>query len=246
MADDAGNGKRGEGAAGSGLTRRSVLKLSPLLLLAGCDMTPEGRTESFLRSFQKFNDWFQSKVFDRSRLSTEYSAAELTPEEGFRVNSKDDDVPDVDPAAWTLAVEGLVERPGTYALATIASLPKRVMNTRHCCVEGWSIIPRWGGTPLGEFLRMVGADPGAKYVSVECADDYTTSYDMPSALHRQTLLCYEAYDKPLTLPHGAPVRIVIPTKLGYKSAKWVRKLTVTNENTGGYWEDQGYDWFAGI
>jgi len=186
MADDTEKGNAREGEAG-GLTRRSILKLSPLLLLAGCDMTPEGRTESFLRTFQKLNDWFQAKVFDRSRLSTEYSAAELTPEEGFRVNGKDDDPPDIDPATWTLAVEGLVARPGTYTLASISSLPKRVMNTRHVCVEGWSMVPRWGGTPLGEFLRMVGADPGAKYLSVESADDYTTSYDMPSALHPQTL-----------------------------------------------------------
>ena len=123
---------------------------------------------------------------------------------------------------------------------------KRVMNTRHCCVEGWSMIPQWGGTPLAEFLGRVGADTQAKYVGVESADDYTTSYDMPGALHPQTLLCYEAYGKPLDAAHGAPLRIVIPTKLGYKSAKWITRLTVTNENPGGYWEDQGYDWFAGI
>ena len=228
------------------ITRRRMLKLSPLLLLAGCDMTPAGKTESFLLSFQKFNDWFQSKIFDGSRLSTEYSDADLTPEDDFRVNGKDDDPPEVAMDSWTLEVGGLVARPGTYTLQTISSLPKRVMNPRHICVEGWSMVPRWGGTPLAGFLGMVGADPEAKYLSVECADDYTTSYDMPSALHPQTLLCYEAYDKPLTLPHGAPVRIVMPTKLGYKNAKWVRTLTVTNEKTGGYWEDQGYDWFAGI
>ena len=238
--------KRGDEDSGSTWSRRRLLKLSPLVLLAGCDMTPEGKTESFLRSFQRFNDWFQSKVFDGTRLSTEYPSADLTPEEGFRTNGKDDTDPDVDTDSWTLAVEGLVAHPGTYTLEQIASLPRRVMNTRHCCVEGWSMIPRWGGTPLAGFLRMAGADPGAKYLSVECADDYTTSYDMPSSLHPQTLLCYEAYDKPLTIPHGAPVRIVMPTKLGYKSAKWVRKLVVTNEKPGGYWEDQGYDWFAGI
>ncbi len=235
-----------EGAAGGGITRRRLLRLSPLVLVAGCNIMPEGKTESFLRSFQKFNDWFQSKVFDGSRLSTEYSASELTPEEGFRVNDKNDDPPDVDPASWTLTVDGLVARPGTYTLESISALPKRVMNVRHCCVEGWSMVPRWGGTVLADFLRMAGADTGAKYLSVRCGDDYTTSYDMPSVLHAQTLLCYEAYDKPLTLAHGAPVRIVMPTKLGYKSAKWVTGLTVTNENTGGYWEDQGYDWFAGI
>ena len=209
-------------------------------------MTPEGKTESFLRSFQKFNDWVQSKVFDPSRLAREYTQSEVTPEDGFRINGKDDDYPDIDMAAWTLTVGGLVRTPGTYTLEQLRALPKRVMNTRHCCVEGWSMIPRWGGTPLAEILRMAGADTAAPYVAVESADDYTTSYDMPSALHPQTLLCYEAYDKPLTLAHGAPARIVIPTKLGYKSAKWVTAITVTDKNRGGYWEDQGYDWFAGI
>jgi len=227
-------------------TRRSLLRASPLLLLAGCDMTPEGKTESFLRSFQKFNDWVQSKVFDPARLAREYAQSEVTPEDGFRINGKDDDYPDIDMAAWTLTVGGMVRNPGSYTLEQLRALPKRVMNTRHCCVEGWSMIPRWGGTPLAEVLRMAGADAAAPYVAVESADDYTTSYDMPSALHPQTLLCYEAYDKPLTLAHGAPARIVIPTKLGYKSAKWVTAITVTDKNTGGYWEDQGYDWFAGI
>jgi len=228
------------------LTRRSLLKASPLILLAGCDMTPEGKTESFLRSFQKFNDWVQSKVFDAARLAAEYPASALTPEEGFRINGKDDDYPEIDMSAWSLTVGGMVSRPGTYTLEQIQALPKRVMNTRHCCVEGWSMIPRWGGTPLSEVLRMAGADFSAPYVAVTSADDYGTSYDMPSALHPQTLLCYEAYDRPLTLAHGAPARIVIPTKLGYKSAKWITAINVTDKNPGGYWEDQGYDWFAGI
>ena len=228
------------------ISRRDIIKLSPLILLAGCDTTPQGKTESFLRHFQKFNDWFQAKIFDPHHLAREYAEQELTPVDGFRVNGKDDESPDVDIEAWTLRVEGLVAKPGSYTLKEIASLPKRVMNTRHYCVEGWSMIPRWGGTPLHQLLEYVGADTRAKFVGVECADDYTTSYDMPSALHPQTLLCYEAYDKPLTLDHGAPLRVVIPTKLGYKSAKWVQKLTVTNEMPGGYWEDQGYDWFAGI
>jgi DMSO/TMAO reductase YedYZ molybdopterin-dependent catalytic subunit len=95
-------------------------------------------------------------------------------------------------------------------------------------------------------METIGVDMNAKYVMVECGDDYYTSFDMPSILHPQTLLCYEAYGKPLSLQHGAPVRIVMPTKLGYKSAKWLSKLVVTNEKPGGYWEDQGYDWFAGL
>ena len=120
------------------------------------------------------------------------------------------------------------------------------MNTRHICVEGWSMIPKWGGAVLRDFLDLVGSDPSAQYVAVECEDDYFTSYDMPSARHMQTLLCYEAYNKPLSTEHGAPLRIVMPTKLGYKSAKWINKIIVTNEKTSGYWEKEGYDWFAGI
>jgi DMSO/TMAO reductase YedYZ molybdopterin-dependent catalytic subunit len=227
-------------------SRRDLLKLSPLLLLAGCDMTPNAGTESVLRTVQRFNDWVQSKVFDPAKLAPEYPDAEVTSEEGFRVNGKDAEDPDIDIESWNLAVEGLVNNPGTYTLEQIMRLPRRGMNTRHCCVEGWSMIPKWGGTPLREFLQVVGADPRAQYLVAECGDDYYTSYDMPSALHPQTLLCYEAYGKPLSLPHGAPVRIVMPTKLGYKSAKWVNKIIVTNEKPGGYWEDQGYDWFAGL
>lgn len=228
------------------MSRRDVLKLSPVALLAGCNMTPDGKTESFLRKVQQFNDWVQSKVFDPEKLAPEYSDAELTPEEGFRVNGKDAEAPDIDATNWNLTIEGLVSKPGTYTLDQIMRLPKRVMNTRHCCVEGWSMIPQWGGTPLRDFMRYVGADLDARYVAVECGDDYYTSYDMPSAVHPQTLLCYEAYGKPLSLSHGAPVRIVMPVKLGYKSAKWINKIIVTNEKPGGYWEDQGYDWFAGL
>ena len=228
------------------ISRRGIIKLSPLVLLAGCDLTPSGSTESFLRSFQKFNDWVQSKAFDPDKLAPEYGDGELTAEDDFRVNNYDTDTPPIDIPNWSLTVEGLVNKPGQYSLVQIAALPKRVMNTRHCCVEGWSMIPRWGGTPLREFLRSVGADMNAKYISVKCGDDYYTGYDMPSALHPQTLLCYEAYNKPLTLEHGAPVRITMPTKLGYKSAKWISALEVTNEKPGGYWEDQGYEWFAGI
>jgi DMSO/TMAO reductase YedYZ molybdopterin-dependent catalytic subunit len=226
--------------------RRKLLKLSPLILLAGCDLSPSGKTESLLKTFQQFNDWVQSKVFDGNKLAPEYTDGELTPEDGFRVNGYDTDQPDIDIGNWSLAVEGSVRKPGEYTLQQISSLPKQVKNLRHCCVEGWSMIPKWGGTAMRDFLQFVGADMTAKYVAVECGDDYYTSFDMPSILHPQTLLAYEAYNKPLALEHGAPLRIVMPTKLGYKSAKWINKLLITNEKPGGYWEDQGYDWFAGL
>ena len=226
--------------------RRKLLQLSPLVLLAGCDYSPSGKVDSFLTSFQKFTDWVQEKVFDKDKLALEYSDDELTPIDGFRVNGYDTDEPEIDFENWKLSVAGLVKKTGEYTLEQIQSFPKKIMNTRHCCVEGWSMIPKWSGTRMIDFMKSIGIDETAKYVSVECGDDYYTCFDMPSFLHSQTLLCYEAYNKPLDLQHGAPVRIVMPTKLGYKSAKWLNKIIVTNEKPGGYWEDQGYDWFAGL
>ena len=227
-------------------TRRRLIQLSPLALLAGCDFAAGTGTERLLRSFQKFNDWFQEKVFDVNTLAPEYADEQLTPETGFRVNDYNTDEPDIDAENWTLAVEGPAGKSGEYTVRQIRSLPKHVKNLRHCCVEGWSMIPKWGGARMKDFLQQAGADLTAKYLLVACGDDYYTSYDMASVLHPQTLLVYEAYGKPLTLQHGAPVRIVMPTKLGYKSAKWVNKFVLTNEKPGGYWEDQGYDWFAGL
>lgn len=227
-------------------SRRKLLKLSPLLAVAGCDYAGSEKTSSFLRRFQRFNDWIQEKVFDINKMAPEYTDAELTPESGFRVNGYDTDEPEIDLENWTLEVSGLVSKPGLYRLEQIRALTKRVQNTRHVCVEGWSMIPKWGGTPMKDFLEMIGADLSAKYLYVECADRYYCSYDIPSMQHAQTLLCYEAYGKPLTLPHGAPLRIVVPTKLGYKQSKWLTKLEITNTKRIGYWEDQGYDWFAGI
>ncbi len=228
------------------LRRRKLITLSPLLLFAGCDIAPDGKIESGLRSFQKFNDWIQEKVFDGAKLAPEYTDGELTPEDGFRVNGYDTDQPDIDLENWRLTIESPAGVLASLTLQEIQHFPKRIMNTRHCCVEGWSMIPKWGGTPLRDVLKSVGANLNMKYVSVQCGDDYYTSYDMASILHPQTLLCYEAYNKPLGLEHGAPVRIVMPVKLGYKSAKWVNSIALTNEKLGGYWEDQGYDWFAGL
>jgi DMSO/TMAO reductase YedYZ molybdopterin-dependent catalytic subunit len=114
-------------------------------------------------------------------------------------------------------------------------------------VEGWDVIGRFGGTRLSEFLKMVGADSSARFVSVECADDYYESLDWPTAMHPQTLLCYEMYDQPLTREHGAPLRLTIPTKIGYKQAKYLTRLRVTHVlGRAGYWEDQGYSEFYGL
>ena len=155
--------------------------------------------------------------------------------------------PGVDLEAWTLTVSGAIQKPGEYKLAQVQSLPRVRQNTRHVCVEGWDVIGRFGGARLSDFLQVIGADTTARFVYVECADDYYESLDMATALHPQTLLCYEMYDQPLTREHGAPLRLQIPTKIGYKQAKYLTSLKVTNVlDRVGYWEDQGYSSFYSL
>jgi len=193
------------------------------------------------------SDWISGKLFRSGHLATTFSDAELTPPDKFPINGYDVDDPEVDFAAWSLTVAGAVQKPGDYKLAQIQALPKITQNTRHVCVEGWDVIGRFGGVRLSDFLQSVGADLSARFLSVECADDYYETLDMATALHPQTLLCYEMYDQPLTREHGAPLRLSIPTKVGYKQAKYLTDLKVTNVvQKFGYWEDQGYSEFYGL
>jgi DMSO/TMAO reductase YedYZ molybdopterin-dependent catalytic subunit len=140
-----------------------------------------------------------------------------------------------------------VQKPGDYTLAQIQALPKLTQNTRHVCVEGWDVIGNFGGVRLSDFLNLIGTDPSARYLTFECADDYYETLDMATAGHPQTLLCYEMYGQPLTREHGAPLRLQIPTKIGYKQAKYLTDMKVTNiVERAGYWEDQGYSSFYGL
>jgi DMSO/TMAO reductase YedYZ molybdopterin-dependent catalytic subunit len=180
-------------------------------------------------------------------LAPTFLDSELTPFERFPINDYDVDDPGVIFENWTLTVSGAVQKPGEYRLAQIQALPRIRQNTRHVCVEGWDVIGRFGGARLSDFLAMIGADTSARFVTVGCADDYYESLDMATALHPQTLLCYEMYDQPLTREHGAPLRLNIPTQVGYKQAKYLTDLKVTNVlDKIGYWEDQGYSSFYGL
>jgi len=227
------------------MNRRELLKLTPVVAL-GAFAIPKLRTP-LLRAGLGFGDWASAKLFRPGRLASTFADSELTPFEKFPVNGYDVDDPGVIFEDWTLTVSGAVQKPGDYTLAQIQALPRMRQNTRHVCIEGWDVIGRFGGTRLSEFLKLIGADPTARFVSVQCADDYYESLDMATAMHPQTLLCDEMYDRPLTREHGAPLRLAIPTKIGYKQAKYLTDLKVTHilERVG-YWEDQGYSWFYGL
>ena len=229
----------------SQVSRRELLKVAPVLAL-GAFAIPRLR-DSLLRKGLGFSDWASEKLFRRGHLAPVFADAELTPFEKFPINGYDVDDPGVIFENWTLTVGGAVEKAGEYRLAQIQALPRVRQNTRHVCVEGWDVIGRFGGARLSDFLNMIGADRSARFLTVGCADDYYESLDMATALHPQTLLCYEMYDQPLTRKHGAPLRLNIPTKVGYKQAKYLTEMKVTHVlDKVGYWEDQGYSSFYGL
>jgi DMSO/TMAO reductase YedYZ molybdopterin-dependent catalytic subunit len=227
------------------VTRRELVSLAPLLAF-GAFAVPSLQPVLLGRGLE-FTDWAAARWFRRSSIVPTFADTEVVPIERFPFNSYADHDPGVDLTKWRLRVDGLVSRPGEYTLEQIQALPKIRQNTRHICVEGWNAIGRFGGARLSDLLALAGADTSARYLAFSCADDYYESLDMATAMHPQSLACYEMYDAPLLRGHGAPLRLSLPTKIGYKSAKYLTTLTVTNVVQGlGYWEDQGYGWFYGL
>jgi len=228
-------------------SRRQLLKLAPVAAL-GVFAFPKV-SDRLVAAGVRFSDWASGGLFRSQLLAQTFSNSEVVPFEKFPYNGYDVLDPEVDLEKWTLTVEGDVQHPGEYKLEQILTLPKINQNTRHICVEGWDVVGSFGGVRISDFLMVVGANTGARFLEVECADDYYESIDMASALHPQSLLCYEMYGQPLDRGHGAPLRLQMPTKLGYKQARYLDTIRVTNvlkPGKSGYWEDQGYSWFGGL
>ena len=238
--------RRVDPAKFSQISRRELLKVAPVLGL-GIFAFPKVQ-QALLKKGLGFSDLASARLFRRGHHAPTFADADLTPVDQFPINDYDVDDPGVNLENWTFTVSGALQKPGEYHLEQVQALPKFRQNTRHVCVEGWDVIGRFGGARFSDFLNMIGADTSASYITLACADDYYESLDMATALHPQTLLCYEMYDRPLTREHGAPLRLSVPTKIGYKQAKYLTALTVTNVLSGkvGYWEDQGYSSFYGL
>ncbi len=228
-------------------SRRQLLKLAPVAAL-GVFAAP-GLNDRLVMAGVHFSDWAAGVLFRKQHLAQTFPDSEVVPFAKFPYNYYDVVDPGVDLENWTLTVEGDVQRPGEYTLAQIQALPKIRQNTRHVCVEGWDVIGSFGGVRISDFLKLIGANTSARFLEVTCVDDYYEVLDMESVLHPQSLLCYEMYDRPLDRGHGAPLRLQMPTKLGYKQAKYLDTFRVANVLTPGktgYWEDQGYSWFGGL
>lgn len=243
---------------------KGALQASSLLLLAGCDNLSQSLWfTGFLHKTEKVTRRAQRAVVSRQALAREYTEADLS--ETFPANGNTDpgtlayhESAARDFADWRLEVDGLVQRPVGLSLAEIRALPLHTQITRHDCVEGWSAIAKWTGVPLREVIERAQPLPGARYVVFRCADvdsrgvPYYESIVLEDVYHPQTILAYEMNDQPLDIAHGAPLRLRLERQLGYKHAKYVMRLELVETlngiggGRGGYWEDQGYEWYAGI
>jgi len=224
---------------------RHSISLGSLAMLTGCNTESDEALDKMLTGISRFNDRVQWALFNPDKLAQTYPDSMIQQPFPFNAYYEKDEVRHVDGTKWKLEVSGLVADKHAWTLAELAALPQVAHTTRHICVEGWSAIGRWGGVPFKTFLERIGADMTAKYIGFKCADDYFTSIDMPTALHPQTLIALSFADQTLPAEFGYPMKIRMPTKLGYKNPKHVVAMWVTNTNPGGYWEDQGYNWFGG-
>jgi DMSO/TMAO reductase YedYZ molybdopterin-dependent catalytic subunit len=225
---------------------RGGLSVGALAVLTGCDIVDGVSAEDALRAMSRFNDRAQALLFSPDRLAPTYPESAITRPFPFNAYYPEDEAPEVDAADFTLALGGLIDNKAPWTLDELYALPQETQITRHVCVEGWSAIGKWTGVRLAEFLRRVGADTTARYVHFTCAEGYSTSIDMPTALHPQTQVTFRYDGEILPRKYGFPMKVRMPTKLGFKNPKYVVEVVVTNDYTGGYWENQGYNWFSGL
>lgn len=209
------------------------------------------------------NQSFQRLVLSSRSLAREYSETDLS--EHFKANGTTNpgdadyrQLASTSFRAWKLQIDGLVDRPTSLTLDELRRLPARTQITRHDCVEGWSAIGKWSGAQLGPLLQSVGLKPTARYIVFHCADSmsegvkYYESIDLIDAFHPQSILAYHMNGQPLPVAHGAPLRLRVERQLGYKMAKYIMRieavasLTGIGGGRGGFWEDNGYEWYAGI
>ena len=253
------------------LSRRQLLVSSAAtLILGGCDrLSGAPNFQKFLSSAEGLTFHGQRALVGRNALAREYSVGDIS--KSFHPNGSQDAYnlpPDYladgeqGYAGWRLQVDGMVLRPMRFSIPELRALPARTQITRHDCVEGWSAIGSWTGPQLSEILRRAGLRPEARFIVFHCADEvlhyidgsdsYYESIDLIDAFHPQTILAYDMNGAALPFAHGAPLRLRVERQLGYKMAKYITRIEAVDRldnikgGKGGYWEDAGYEWYAGI
>ena len=231
--------------------RRAFLALAgaggTATLAAACGWDGGNALRPKLLAVSRLNDWMGENVlYSTSRLAPTYDRAERTARLPSYFISRMTPVL-ANPAAWRLRVDGLVHRPLSLSLDDLMQMRRVTYTVKHHCVEGWSAIATWHGVPMRSVAERCEPLQAARYVHFMSFDaGYANGWDLASAMHPQTILAYGLNDNPLPPAHGAPLRLYSPVKLGYKLTKYLVSMTFTDRRPGGYWEDQGYPWFAGI
>ncbi len=230
------------------LSRRNLLRLSGYslggMLLTGASLT---LVESLAgKATEPLNQKVEELLLQPQTPVPEFPLSAVEPE-ALIINTYDL-TPNLDPKTFRLTVDGEVNNPLSLDMATIQQMPMTSMVIRHVCVEGWAAIVQWGGIQLSELVKLAQPKDGVRYAYFISADRYYESWDLASVLHPQTLLAYQKNGEPLPVDNGAPLRLASPIKLGYKLSKWVTQVTLVSEllPRKGFWEDQGYEWFAGL
>ena len=224
---------------------RQTLSLGALTLLTGWDISDNDAVQSVLGLMSRWNDRAQAFLFSDQRLAPTFAESEVVHDFRYNAFFPAADAPKLSAADYRLELSGLIGDKRPWTVEQLHALPQESQITRHVCIEGWSMIGKWSGPRLGDFLQRVGADLSAKYVGFQCADGYSGSIDIPSALHPQTIMAVKFADEIIPAKYGYPFKVRIPTKLGFKNPKWVTTIFVTNRFPGGFWEDRGYNWFSG-
>jgi DMSO/TMAO reductase YedYZ molybdopterin-dependent catalytic subunit len=225
---------------------RGALSLSALTLLTGCDVSEEDSVQKALRAVSSWNDGVQATIFRPDHLAPTFKPSQVVKPPRFNAYYDIEHVKPIDGATWKLELAGLIEDKRPWTAQQIYQLPEQELIIRHICVEGWDYIGQWSGPNLRAFLTRIGADLTAKYVYFICNDNFTESIDMATALHPQTILATKYAGDFITDPFGYPLRLRTSTKLGYKNAKWIKAIEVTNTFRETFWSKQGENWFAGI
>jgi DMSO/TMAO reductase YedYZ molybdopterin-dependent catalytic subunit len=255
----------------SRLDRRALLRgtaIASAALLGGCEeLSSRPWVKRILDSAEILTRTSQRLLIPPKALAREYSDADISTD--FRANGSTDPDDAIYQAMasdgfanWKLKVGGLVAQPLELSLAELRAMPSRTQITRHDCVEGWSCIGKWTGVQLKTVLERARLKPQARYIVFYCADDlgetgteagkYYESVGLEDAFHPQTILAYDMNGGPLPIPHGAPLRVRVERQLGYKMAKYVMAIEAVGDirtirgGRGGFWEDLGYEWYAGI
>jgi DMSO/TMAO reductase YedYZ molybdopterin-dependent catalytic subunit len=230
------------------LRRRHFLQLSGLssmsLLLGGCSLPLLDTIVN--KASEPLNQKVETLLFNPQKLAPEFPISAIEPN-ALLVNTYNF-TPDINPATFHLKIDGEVHNPLSLSMAELQKMPLTSMVIRHVCVEGWAAIVQWSGVRLRDLLHLAQPKVNACYVYFESADGYYESWDLASAVHPQTLMAYQKNGQPLSVDNGAPLRLASPVKLGYKQSKWVTRITLVNHllASKGYWEDQGYEWYAGL